>query len=733
MKTVTKRSAALLLLSLLMVVTAQAAMIKGPYLIYPGVNTQMTVLWQLDFTEGCTVDWGLDTSYSSGSIGTNEYDGYSHQHSATLTGLTPGSKYFYRVLDSGGYSYGDFTAAPAASATDVKFLMYGDTRSNPGDHDWVASRLIATYNADPACQTMITHSGDFVNGDWEDDWTNTFFNYYYGNIAENLRRMPIQGCMGNHEGGGGTFTKYYPYPYVAARYWSFDYGPVHISIVDQYTNYSPGSAQYNWLVNDLSSSTKLWKIIVLHQPGWSAGSHGNDGNVQNYIQPLCLQYGVQMVVGGHNHYYARADVDGVQHITSGGGGAPLYGISGGAYIVSQESTLNFQKVEISGNSLTCTSYRPDGSVIDTFNLGPPGPPPEPLPYLSNYNSVAIPGSHNGWNAAGDPMTIIADYTWEGTITFGSAASHQYKFAMNGSWGINRGLGSSSGPSLPQSNTNLTQDGGNIAIDVPADTVTFTYYENSESSEADSGAPPPPTCGDSTCDPGEDCVSCEADCGPCPPTCGDSTCDPGEDCASCEADCGPCPPPEGGMTVHAEYTHIYYWNTADGTTTWPGIAMTSESGGWYYYTFATSTCADIVFSNNGSQQTSDLYRCGDGWYQDGTWYDSQPTGPPLSNYSSVAIPGSHNGWNAAGDPMTLIADYTWEGSITFGSSGSHEYKFAMNGGWGTNRGLGSSSGPNLPQDNWNLTQSGGNIAINVPAGTVVFTYNESTEESTAVQQ
>jgi len=84
-------------------------------------------------------------------------------------------------------------------------------------------------------------------------------------------------------------------------------------------------------------------------------------------------------------------------------------------------------------------------------------------------------------------------------------------------------------------------------------------------------------------------------------------------------------------------------------------------------------------------------------------------------------------------MTLVADYTWEGEISFSSSGSHEYKFAMNGSWTINRGLGSSSGPNLPQDNWNLTQDGANININVPSGTVVFTYYENTEESTAVQQ
>ncbi len=89
------------------------------------------------------------------------------------------------------------------------------------------------------------------------------------------------------------------------------------------------------------------------------------------------------------------------------------------------------------------------------------------------------------------MTLVADYTWEGSITFSSAGSHEYKFAMNGSWSVNRGLGSSSGPALPQSNTGLRQSGGNIAINVPADTVTFTYHENTEASEATSGSAPPP--------------------------------------------------------------------------------------------------------------------------------------------------------------------------------------------------------------------------------------------------
>ncbi len=86
-------------------------------------------------------------------------------------------------------------------------------------------------------------------------------------------------------------------------------------------------------------------------------------------------------------------------------------------------------------------------------------------------------------------------------------------------------------------------------------------------------------------------------------------------------------------------------------------------------------------------------------------------------------------------MELIADYTWEGSITFRgrTKGYNEYRFAMDGSWTVNRALGSSSGTDLPQSNTNLTQGGVSIGINAPKGTVVFTYYEDTEESTAVQQ
>ena len=360
-------------LSLLMLFATElvlADMGKAPYVTYAGTNTEMEIHWQLTTTATCTFDWGIDTSYSIGTEQTQEY-GNSHQHVYTVSGLTPGSKYYYRVTLNQERFIGSFLAAPDAGATDLKFMAYGDTRSYPASHDTVANAMVTTFSNDSNYQSLVISVGDLVaDGNTESYWDNEFFNPVYTHIQSMLANLPYQSCRGNHEGAGTLFAKYFPYPFVASRYWSFDYGPAHFAVLDQYTSYGAGSAQLTWLTDDLATSSQPWKFILLHEPGWSAGGdHENNVNVQNYIQPLCEQYGVSIVFGGHNHYYARAVVNNVQHLTTGGGGAPLY-TPNPSYpnIVATSRTHHYCKIVIDNDVLHFSAITPSGAVIDTFSM-----------------------------------------------------------------------------------------------------------------------------------------------------------------------------------------------------------------------------------------------------------------------------------------------------------------------------------------------------------------------------
>ncbi len=344
---------------------------KGPTLILTGNNTQMKVFWQWSATASFTLRWGTDTRYSAGSASVSQYDSTNHLYAYTINGLTPGAKYEYQVQVGSQCAASSFYAPPASSATNVKFFSYGDTRTNGSAHNGLAGQIVSLFQSDPAFQTLNLNVGDWVSGDSESAWTGEWFNTGYTNIRKEDASIADNGVRGNHEGSATYWKRYFPQVFQpGGLYWSFDYGPMHIAMLDQYTSYSPGSTQYNWLQNDLAASTKTWKFVVLHEPGWSAGGgHGNNTAVQNNLEPLFRQYGVSIVFGGHNHYYARAVVDGIQHLTVGGGGAPSY-TPDSSYpnIVVIDSGYSFGEFTIAGNKLDAKIVDNSGKTVDSFSL-----------------------------------------------------------------------------------------------------------------------------------------------------------------------------------------------------------------------------------------------------------------------------------------------------------------------------------------------------------------------------
>ncbi len=349
----------------------KVSLTKGPDVIYVGSNTAMKIFWQWTSNTSFSVDWGTNAAYGSSSPAISTYDTTNHLYAYTITNLIPATKYYYRVVTGSQYSGGTFFTAPAASATGVNFVSYGDDRSNPSEHNAVAGQVDNLFTSDPSYQTLNLSVGDLVsNGDSDSTWTSELFAPTLTGIRTELANLADLSVIGNHEGLGALFVRYFPMPFVGGRYWSFDYGPMHVIMMDQYTSYGAGSAEYNWLKSDLAASTKKWKIIVLHEPGWSAGGgHGNNTTIQSVYEPLFEQYKVALVLGGHNHYYARAMVNGIPELTVGTGGAPLYSpASGQPNIVKTYSGYGYAKISINGSALTGWFISASGSTIDTFSV-----------------------------------------------------------------------------------------------------------------------------------------------------------------------------------------------------------------------------------------------------------------------------------------------------------------------------------------------------------------------------
>ena len=110
----------------------------------------------------------------------------------------------------------------------------------------------------------IPYSGGICSGD-DSSW-NQYIRAYFDVYQESMGDIPFYPSVGNHELNGGScgyqgYTDVYYLPENAPsgheeEYYSFDWGNAHFVALDTNQSYSAGSAQYNWLVNDLQASTQ---------------------------------------------------------------------------------------------------------------------------------------------------------------------------------------------------------------------------------------------------------------------------------------------------------------------------------------------------------------------------------------------------------------------------------------------------------------------------------------------
>jgi hypothetical protein len=231
--------------------------------------------------------------------------------------------------------------------------------------------------------------GDAVkHGSRYEDWDKWFF----APAEVLLCNTPFYLCLGNHEEKSPWFYRFVSYP-APKNYYSFDYGNAHFTALDStdlvdYTEgkpvataaLTPGSPQYEFLVDDLRSTRATWKIVFFHYPPYVSGDYQVEE--MRTLCPILEAYDVDLVFNSHTIVYERShplrnnklDTEaGVTYIVAGGAGAkPEWFHHKRAWHTAQAlATPHFVQVVIAANTLELHAIDDAGHLFDTLKLTKP--------------------------------------------------------------------------------------------------------------------------------------------------------------------------------------------------------------------------------------------------------------------------------------------------------------------------------------------------------------------------
>ena len=164
------------------------------------------------------------------------------------------------------------------------------------------------------------------------------------------------GAVGDRQGNTDMFKQLFPFEFAGGPYHSFQYGPVHVTVMDAQTDYSPGSPQYQWLADDLRRATAPWKMVVHTGRHTLAQTSAAAEAAREMLHSLCEEYGVNLVIDGSTSGYAAVRVGPVQYV--GLGPAPPEG-------ENEPHTMVFGAVQIEGPTLKLEVFDHAGDRIES--------------------------------------------------------------------------------------------------------------------------------------------------------------------------------------------------------------------------------------------------------------------------------------------------------------------------------------------------------------------------------
>lgn len=299
---------------------------RGPYLQMPS-TAAITLRWRTDIACATRVEYGL----SAGSLTNNVTNNTPvTEHIITISGLNPNTQYFYNIGDGTTVLQGTttnyfFTSPVIGTVKKSRIWIMGDTGVNTTQQNQVRDAYI-TYNGSTRTDMMVMLGDNAYNSGTDAEYQAALFQNHYEN---QLKNIPLWVATGNHEmytaNAAAQTGPYYDIfslpsngecggvPSGTEAYYSFNYANIHFVCLESTTASfrANGSAQMQWLQNDLSANTQKFLVIYFHHPPYSMGNHNSDNETELYemrqnYNPIFEQYKADLILSGHGHSYERS-------------------------------------------------------------------------------------------------------------------------------------------------------------------------------------------------------------------------------------------------------------------------------------------------------------------------------------------------------------------------------------------------------------------------------------------
>ncbi len=329
------------------------------------LSNSVVITW---FTNADTSNPIVEYSTNSELLNSKEVKAITKKISGTfiytteLSDLNSSETYYYSVSSDESHKREimSFTTIANRGINQVRFLVYGDTRSQRDVRSALSEKIMGHFRDD---FEFTINLGDIVDDGRDQDLWN---NYFEDTEELNAYKQGIY-IEGNHEKGLETLM-YDNLPMISTennRYYAFSYGDIGLIILNSNSYTIDDDDQTDWLNETLFqfSQKNSFNFAFMHHPllhNRSQSCH------REKWRPLFEKYNVSCIFAGHNHHYERSypitnldllEFDNSElyryknlknpiYFVSGSAGAPLYDLYDFDFIAKNQKAYHFILVEI---------------------------------------------------------------------------------------------------------------------------------------------------------------------------------------------------------------------------------------------------------------------------------------------------------------------------------------------------------------------------------------------------